>query len=69
MPLPYQDYRCRGCRKLLFRGFVVESEIEIKCRSCGEFNTIAASRFDPMLCAVLPCPHRVAPAAALSNKS
>ncbi len=54
-----RDYRCKQCRKLLFRGFLVESVVEVKCRSCHALTTIESSQFNDYLCAVYPCPHRV----------
>ena len=29
------ETRCKKCRRLFFRGSVVEAEIEIKCPKCG----------------------------------
>lgn len=61
MSLPYKEYRCRDCKKLLFRGWLAEGEVEVKCKSCHALTTVTESKFDEMLCAVLPCPHRIAP--------
>ena len=55
----YKDYRCSGCKKLLFRGWLAEGAVEVKCKSCHAFTTVAASKFNELLCAVFPCPHRV----------
>lgn len=30
-----QQYRCQSCNKLLFKGSLVISTVEIKCRKCG----------------------------------
>ncbi|MDO8626719.1 MAG: hypothetical protein Q7K39_04710 [Candidatus Magasanikbacteria bacterium] len=62
MGIVYKEYRCSGCKKLLFRGWLAEGEVEVKCKSCHAFTTIKQSQFNAMLCAILPCPHRVAPA-------
>lgn len=56
----FKEYRCHGCQKLLFKGLLVESVIEVKCRNCHVMNTIESSKFDELLCAVYPCPHRIA---------
>jgi len=32
----YKEYRCTECKKLLFRGILIESEIEIKCKGCRQ---------------------------------
>ena len=61
MALPYKEYRCKNCKKLLFRGFLAEGEVEVKCKACHELTTVRESKFNAMLCAVLPCPHRLAP--------
>lgn len=47
-----------ACRKLLFKGFLVESVIEIKCRSCQTINTLESSQSDELMCLVSPCPYR-----------
>lgn len=61
MALPFKEYRCKQCRKLLFRGWLSEGEVEVKCKNCHALTTVMESKFDEMLCAVLPCPHRIAP--------
>ncbi|OGH69905.1 MAG: hypothetical protein A2754_03920 [Candidatus Magasanikbacteria bacterium RIFCSPHIGHO2_01_FULL_47_8] len=63
MAVPYRDYRCGSCKKLLFRGWLAEGEVEVKCRSCHALTTVAESKFDGMLCAIVPCPHRLVPKA------
>jgi len=55
----FKEYRCQECKKLLFKGLLVESVIEVKCKNCHAMNTIESSKFDELLCAVYPCPHRV----------
>lgn len=59
MALLYQEYRCSACKKLLFKGFLVESEIEIKCRSCHTLSTITSSARDEYLCMIKHCPNRI----------
>lgn len=58
MNLPIKEYRCNVCKKLLFKGLLIESVIEIKCRSCQTMNTLENSRSDDFLCLVSPCPYR-----------
>ncbi|MDO8499411.1 MAG: hypothetical protein Q7S66_02015 [bacterium] len=60
MALGFKEYRCHRCKKLLFKGILVESVIELKCKACQNMNVIESSKFDELLCAVFPCPHRVA---------
>ncbi len=33
-----QDYRCKYCNKLFFKGNLKNGLIEIKCRNCKQFN-------------------------------
>lgn len=61
MAVPYKEYRCSGCKKLLFRGWIAEGEVEIKCKGCHTISTLAESRFEEMLCAIVPCPRRIVP--------
>ncbi len=56
-----KEYRCPECRKLLFRGLLVEGEVEIKCRHCHALSSVSASLNERLLCMVDPCPHRVPP--------
>ena len=60
MSLCLKEYRCQTCKKLLFRGVLVESVIEVKCKSCHTMNTVESSTHDKLLCAVFPCPNRIA---------
>jgi phage FluMu protein Com len=35
-----EDYKCKHCNKLLFKGFLVrDGHIEIKCKHCKFINT------------------------------
>ncbi len=47
-----------ACKKLLFKGLLIESVVEIKCRSCQTMNTLESSRSDELICMVSPCPYR-----------
>ncbi len=53
-----KEYRCKVCEKLLFKGLLIESIVEIKCRSCHAMNTLKSSKSDEYLCLVSPCPYR-----------
>jgi phage FluMu protein Com len=53
------EYRCDSCKSLLFKGVLIEGEVETKCKKCHHVNTFAASASDAYLCLVSPCPHRV----------
>lgn len=59
MTISLKEYRCARCKKLLFKGVLIETEIEIKCKGCHEMNTVAASKFDWLLCAIENCPNRI----------
>lgn len=56
---PYKEYRCPTCHKLFFKGMLVEGEIEVKCRSCHELSTLAATKGEEFMCLVENCPNRV----------
>ncbi|MBI4139123.1 Com family DNA-binding transcriptional regulator [Candidatus Uhrbacteria bacterium] len=59
MPCLIKEHRCRSCHKLLFKGALVEGEVEIKCRSCHELNRFMASQFNDLLCLIPNCPGRI----------
>ena len=59
MDLAPNEYRCRSCHKLLFRGVLVEGEVEIMCKSCKEVTTVKKSQFNTLLCMIEHCPHRI----------
>lgn len=60
MSVAYREYRCEKCHKLLFKGLLIESEIEVKCKQCHTLNVVKASQFNELLCAIAKCPHRIA---------
>lgn len=41
-----KEYRC-ACNKLLFKGYFIFSEIEIKCKRCGMMRTFKESAQGP----------------------
>ncbi|MBI4268332.1 Com family DNA-binding transcriptional regulator [Candidatus Uhrbacteria bacterium] len=57
--ISYKEYRCTHCKKLLFKGFLVDSAVEIKCKGCGALVTIVEASKDAYFCAVKACPGRV----------
>jgi len=59
MPVCQNEFRCDGCGKLLFKGIVVEGEIEIKCRQCHGLTRVVRTQFNDLLCLISPCPNRV----------
>ncbi|MEK7619559.1 MAG: Com family DNA-binding transcriptional regulator [Patescibacteria group bacterium] len=59
MVLSYNEYRCPHCGKLMFKGLLVDSEIEIKCRSCRQLNVVQSSSHDAYLCMKKECPNRI----------
>ncbi|QQO38624.1 gpCom control of modification [Bacillus phage BCPST] len=38
-----KEYRCKTCRKLLFKGFMIKGSISIKCNKCKLTNEIEAN--------------------------
>lgn len=59
MKLQADEYRCRQCQRLLFKGILVEGEIEVKCKSCKEVTTVKESQFNDLLCMIEHCPNRI----------
>lgn len=59
MSLALHEYRCPTCHKLLFKGVVVEAEIEVMCKGCKSVATITRSKYDDLLCMIDPCPNRI----------
>ncbi|KKU78661.1 MAG: hypothetical protein UY04_C0030G0011 [Parcubacteria group bacterium GW2011_GWA2_47_7] len=57
--MQFQEYRCNSCQKLLFKGILVDSEVEVKCRGCGSLNTFRGVSQERLLCFKDECPNRV----------
>lgn len=60
IPAAYNEYRCKKCNKLFFKGILVESEVEIKCKKCGSLEKIKGINAEQLLCLKPVCPNRVA---------
>ncbi len=56
---PYNEYRCKKCDKLFFKGVLVDSEVEVKCKRCGQIETIVGVSKDKFICLKFPCLNRV----------
>ena len=54
----YKEYRCGTCNKLLFKGLLVDSEVEVKCRGCGNLHSFSGESKEKLLCFAGYCPHR-----------
>lgn len=54
-----REYRCPKCQKLLFKGLLVGSEIEIKCQRCREIQILQGESEEPLLCYKAECANRV----------
>lgn len=55
------DYRCEGCEKLLFKGVLLNSEIEVKYKRCGQMNVFQGALTNNQLCMNAEhCPRRIA---------
>ena len=54
----YHEYRCHSCSKLLFKGVLVDSEVEVKCRGCGSVCTFHGISKEKLLCFTEHCPAR-----------
>jgi len=55
----YNEYRCKKCSKLFFKGILVDSEIEVKCKRCGEVRLIKGVPGNEFVCFKLPCENRI----------
>lgn len=55
----YREYRCKNDGKLLFKGIIVESEIEIKCKACHELNVIHGEDMKDLICLRSECLNRL----------
>lgn len=56
-----REYRCTNCPKLLFKGVLVDSAVEIKCKGCGSLVTFTGENKNALLCLKQSCPNRVKP--------
>lgn len=54
----YKEYRCPTCDKLLFKGLLVDSTVEAKCRGCGNLHSFFGESKDKLLCFTQHCPNR-----------
>lgn len=55
----YTEYRCPNDEKLLFKGALIDSEIEVKCPRCKEIVRIEGETKDRFICKKGECPSRV----------
>ena len=63
-----ERYECTSCGKLLFKGVLVDSTIEVKCRRCGAMASFTGVASDKLVCLSDGCPRRVT-AANVSEKT
>ena len=55
-----QEYRCDLCHKLLFKGILIESVIEVKCKRCHNITSFKGHQESEFVCLNSPhCPHRI----------
>lgn len=54
-----REYRCDGCSKLLFKGLLVDSAVEVKCRRCNRLVSFAGIDSGKLVCLKEQCPNRV----------
>jgi phage FluMu protein Com len=55
----YKEYRCPDCDKLLFKGLLIDSQVEIKCRRCRDLKILSGQAASQYLCLKEHCPNRV----------
>ncbi|MBI2610178.1 Com family DNA-binding transcriptional regulator [Candidatus Giovannonibacteria bacterium] len=54
-----REFRCKSCQKLLFKGILVDSKVEVKCTRCREFSEFEGVSANTLLCLKENCPNRV----------
>jgi len=54
-----KEYRCQQCNKLLFKGALIDSTVEVKCKACHGFSTFTGEPSSKYMCLVYPCANRV----------
>lgn len=57
----YNEYRCNECNKLLFKGVLVDSEVEVKCNRCNNLNNFIGEPLSEFTCLKGDCLNRVKP--------
>lgn len=57
--MPYTEYRCPFDNKLLFKGIIIDSHIEIKCKFCKKIISITGVSKDTMICKKIDCKNRI----------
>ena len=55
----YHEYRCPDCDKLLFKGLLVDSEIEINCKRCKGLKVVKGEPHDRYICLKENCVNRI----------
>jgi len=55
----YKEYRCPDCQKLLFKGLLVDSSVEIKCKRCRTLKIIVGEPANEFICLKAGCVNRV----------
>jgi phage FluMu protein Com len=53
-----QDYRCPNDNKLLFKGLLIDSTIEVKCKHCKQIVVITGESKDKWVCTKVDCQNR-----------
>ena len=57
--MAYKEFKCSKCSRLLFKGLLVESKLEIKCKKCGEMNIFTGEGKEEYICMKSDCPNRI----------
>lgn len=55
----YKEYRCPNDSKLLFKGLLLEGEVEVKCKYCKELVLITQGELHGIVCFKPDCVQRV----------
>lgn len=55
----YKEYRCPNDDKLLFKGLLVDSTVEVKCKACKVIVILEGTPSDELICKKVDCQNRV----------
>ncbi len=54
-----KEFRCKDCKKLLFKGVLIEGVVEIRCKSCHGTTVFEATELKEYFCGIRDCPAKV----------
>lgn len=54
-----KEFRCKECKKLLFKGVLIEGYVEIRCKSCHSTSLFKETQLKEYFCGIKDCPAKV----------